>query len=165
MLTLVVVLMTATSFAQSKVGTIDPDFIISKMPELTEIQNALKEYGTDLENQLASKVTSYEANLKAAEAKAADMTPAERQAKQEELAGLENDIVKFRQNAAQLVQLKQGDLLKPLYAKVGTALEEIAKAQGYTQVLTIGNNNNLAYIDPAYDLTEIVMEKMGLKAK
>tara|TARA_R110002051_G_scaffold160901_4_gene232539 strand:- start:50391 stop:50900 length:510 start_codon:yes stop_codon:yes gene_type:complete len=162
MLSVVVLFMAATTFAQSKVGTIDPDFIMAKMPELTTVQNALKEYNLDLEKQLKAKLDAYDANLTAANEKIETMSDADKTAKQEELAGLENDIAKFRQNGSQLVQLKQNELVQPLYKKIGDALNIIAKEQGYTQVLTVGNNNNLAYIDPAYDLTNAVMTKMGI---
>jgi outer membrane protein len=162
MLSLVVLFMAATSFAQTKVGTIDPDFILAKMPELTTVQNALKEYNLDLEKQLKAKLDAYDANLNAANEKIATMSEADKAAKQEELAGLENDIAKFRQNGTQLVQLKQNELVQPLYKKIGDALNEIAKAQGYTQVLTVGNNNSIAYLDPAYDLTNAVLTKLGI---
>ena len=162
---MVVLLFTATTFAQTKVGTIDPDFILSKMPQLTQVQDALKQYSTDLETQLKAKVDTYDATLKTANDKFEAMSDAEKTAKQTELAGMEDDIAKFRQNGAQLVQIKQNELLQPLYKKIGDALIIVAKEQGYTQVLTVGSNNNLAYIDPAYDLTTTVMEKLGVKAE
>ena len=98
MLSVVVLFMAATTFAQSKVGTIDPDFIMAKMPELTTVQNALKEYNLDLEKQLKAKLDAYDANLTAANEKIETMSDADKTAKQEELAGLENDNAKFHQN-------------------------------------------------------------------
>lgn len=165
MMSVVVLFVAATSFAQSKVGTIDPDYILAKMPELTSVQTALKEYNLDLEKQLKAKLDTYDATLKAANEKIATMSDADKVAKQEELANMENDIAKFRQNGTQLVQLKQNELVQPLYKKIGDALSEIAKAEGYTQVLTVGNNTNLAYIDPKFDLTTAVMQKLGIKAE
>ncbi|MFT6416134.1 MAG: outer membrane protein [Dokdonia sp.] len=161
-LSVVVLLMAATSFAQTKVGTIDADFILAKMPELTTVQNALKEYNLDLEKQLKVKLDAYDLTLSTANEKVATMSDADKAAKQEELAGLENEIEKFRQNGTQLVQLKQNELVQPLYKKIGDALNEIAKAQGYSQVITVGNNNTIAYLDPAYDLTTTVMQKLGI---
>jgi len=90
------------------------------------------------------------------------MTQAEKTAKQQELSGLESDIAKFRNNGSQLVQLKQEELLRPLYKKIGDNVAIIAKELGYTQILNIGNNNNLAYVDPAHDITVKVLAKMGI---
>jgi len=52
-----------------------------------------------------------------------------------------------------------------LYTKIAEGLNEIAAAEGYTQVLSIGNGNAVAYADPAYDLTNKVMAKLGIKAE
>jgi len=146
---------------QSKVGTIDSDFILSKMPELTKVQEELKTYNTKLEGDLKVKVDDYQAKVKAYQEGAAAMTEPMKKTKQEEIIGIENDIAKFRQNGAQLVKIEQNRLLQPLYTKIGKALEEVAKAEGYTQVLTI-TTSGLAFIDPKFDLTKTVMTKLGI---
>ncbi|SNR76060.1 OmpH family outer membrane protein [Dokdonia pacifica] len=161
-----VALFSATTFAQTtKVGTVDADYTLSQMPELKGAQDALKVYNQDLEKQLADKLTNYDKVYKAAEAGFAAMTDAEKKAKQEELATLESDITKFRNNGTQLVQLKQNELLQPLYQKIGENVAIVAKELGYTQILNIGNNNNLAYIDPTHDITLKVLAKMGITVK
>jgi len=158
-----VALFTATTYAQTtKVGTVDADFTLSKMPELAGAQDALKVYNQDLEKQLKEKLDNYDKVYKAAEASFETMTQAEKTAKQQELSGLESDIAKFRNNGSQLVQLKQEELLRPLYKKIGDNVAIIAKELGYTQILNIGNNNNLAYVDPAHDITVKVLAKMGI---
>jgi len=108
------------------------------------------------------KLDNYDKVYKAAEASFETMTQAEKTAKQQELSGLESDIAKFRNNGSQLVQLKQEELLRPLYKKIGDNVAIIAKELGYTQILNIGNNNNLAYVDPAHDITVKVLAKMGI---
>ncbi|MBW1294602.1 OmpH family outer membrane protein [Aquimarina litoralis] len=149
------------AIAQSKVGTIDSDFILSKMPELTKVQEDLKAYNAKLEADLKVKADDYQAKVKAYQEGVASMTEPMKKTKQEEIIALENDIAKFRQNGAQLVQLQQNKLLQPLYSKIGKALEEVAKAEGYTQVLTI-TSSGLAYVDPKFDLTKTVMTKLGI---
>ena len=132
------------------------------MPELTQANEALKNYNLDLEKQLKEKLDTYEQTLKAAQDKFESMSDTEKQAKQEELAGMESDITKFRQNGTQLVQLKQSEVVQPLYTKIGEEVAKYAKAQGFTQVLTVGNNNNFAYYDPAFDITIAVLSQMGI---
>ncbi len=148
--------------AQSKTGTIDTDFVISKMPELTKVQEDLKAYNDKLEADLKVKVDEYQAKVKEYQEKVASFTEPMKKTKQEEIINLENDITKYRQNGSQLVQLEQNKLLQPLYDKIGKALEEVAKAEKYTQVFTI-TTSGLAYIDPNYDLTKKVIAKLGIK--
>lgn len=147
--------------AQSKVGTIDSEYVLSRLPELTKVQEDLKVYSSKLEADLKVKVDDYQAKVADYQKNVATLTEPMKKTKQEEIIALENDIAKFRQNGTQLVQLEQNRLLQPLYKKIGTALEELAKAQGYTQVLTI-TSSGLAYIDPKFDLTESVMKKLGI---
>ncbi|MEW7291285.1 OmpH family outer membrane protein [Aquimarina sp. 2304DJ70-9] len=148
--------------AQSKTGTIDTEYILSKMPELTKVQEDLKAYNTKLEGDLKVKVDDYQAKVKEYQEKVASFTDPMKKTKQEEIIGLENDIAKFRQNGSQLVQIEQNRLLQPLYQKIGKALEEVAKAEKYTQVFTI-TTSGLAYVDPNFDLTKTVMTKLGIK--
>ena len=157
------VLCTTLVFAQTKVGTVNADFILGKMPELTQANQALKDYNLDLENQLKAKLDTYEKTLTAAQSTLANMSDAEKQAKQEELAGMESDITKFRDNGTQLIRIKQDEVLQPLYKKIGEEVTKYAQAQGYTQILNTGNNNNLAYVDPQYDITTAILAQMGIK--
>lgn len=148
--------------AQSKVGTIDSEFILSKMPELVKVQEDLKAYSTKLELELKAKVDDYQAKIKAYEAGVANMTDPMKKTKQDEIVNLENDINKYRRNGSQLVQIERNRLLNPLYQKIGKALEEIAKAEGYSQVIITSGNNKIGYMDPKFDVTNAVMTKLGI---
>ena len=165
-LTALITLISLTSFAQTtKVGTIDTEYALSQMPELAPAEDSLRAYQERLGKQLADKTANYDKIFKEAQANFESMTDAEKKAKQEELAGLENDLANFRRNGSQLIELKQNALLRPLYVKISENVATVAKQLGYTQILNIGNNNNLAYIDPAYDITSIVLVNMGITVK
>ncbi len=163
--TIALILVLVASFqinAQSKTGTIDSEYILSKMPELTKVQEDLKTYNGKIEAELKVKIDEYQAKVKEYQEKVASFTEPMKKTKQDEIITLENDIAKIRQNGAKLVQLEQNRLLQPLYEKIGKALEEIAKAEKYTQVFTI-TSSGLAYIDSNYDLTKKVITKLGIK--
>ena len=147
--------------AQSKTGTIDSEYILSQMPELAKVEEDLKTYNKKLEDELKVKVDNYQAKVKEYQEKVASFTDPMKKTKQEEIINMENEIAKFRQNGAQLVQIEQNRLLQPLYQKIGQALEEVAKAEKYTQVFTI-TTSGLAYVDPNYDLTKKVAAKLGI---
>ncbi|MAQ75908.1 MAG: outer membrane chaperone Skp [Aquimarina sp.] len=147
--------------AQSKTGTIDSEYILSQMPELTKVEEDLKAYNKKLEDELKVKVDNYQAKVKEYQEKVASFTDPMKKTKQEEIINMENEIAKFRQNGSQLVQIEQNRLLQPLYQKIGKALEEVAKAEKYTQVFTI-TTSGLAYVDPNYDLTKKVAAKLGI---
>ncbi len=147
-------------FAQSKVGTIDVDYIISKMPELTEVSNAVNVYRTDLENQLQVKITKYQSLIKVYQENEATYNETDKKAKQDEIITIENEIKQFQQNSNSMIQIKQNELLNPLYQKIGEAMNSVAAEGKFTQIFTI--DNSIAYLDPNYDVTINVMELMGL---
>ncbi len=161
--TLIILLVIGTAVAQTKVGTVDPELIITKMSELASVQDGIKAYNEELQVELQKKLDAYDVLIKAYQASEAGLSDDVKKTKQQEIIEAEQDIQKFQNNGNQLIQIKQDELLKPLYTKIGEALNEIASAEGYTQVLTTGGGTTLAYADPNFDLTVKVMQKLGLK--
>ena len=161
---LIGILALATSlqvFAQtSKVGTIDVDYILSKMPALESVKTGVESYGKELDTELGQKIAKYDSLIAGYQANEGTYGDAIKKTKQTEIIDLEGEMQQFRQNSVTLLQLRQNELMQPLYTKIGEALETVAKEQGFSQVLT--SNNNIAYLDPQFDLTVAVMKKLGL---
>ena len=160
---LLILFMSATAMAQTKVGTVDSDYILGSLPELDSIQGSIKDYGGELDKQFQEMVGNYQEKVKAFQALSDTVNASNRKAKQDVIVGLEDDIQKFRQNSQQLIQIRRNELMRPLYTKVGTAINAVAKEKGYTQVLTLGNG--VAYFDPKFDLTQAVADKLGVTLK
>ncbi len=146
--------------AQSKVGTVDIEYILSTMPQLDQLRADVKSYNDGLENQSKLKIKTYQTLIDSYQQNESSYTEAIKKEKQSEIIALENDIKKFQQNSNKLAQLKQDELVQPLYQMIGEALNTVSKAENFTQVFTI--NNNIVYLDPNMDLTLKVMKKMGL---
>lgn len=152
-----------TSFAQSKVGTVDIDFILSKMPELPAVQKGIETYGKTLDVDLQKKIEAYKVLLDAYKAGEANFTNEQKQQKQEELAASEDDLNKFQQNGNQLIGIKRDELLRPLYQKIGESLDKISKAEAFTQVFQI--DNSILFLDPTLDLTLKILADLGIEVK
>ncbi|MEZ4875840.1 MAG: OmpH family outer membrane protein [Flavobacteriaceae bacterium] len=153
-----------TLFSQNtKVGTIDVDYILSKMPEMAGVQKQVEDYTKGLEADLQKKITSLEDGVKVYKENEASYTINERKTKQDSLIAMEDEINKFKQNGNQLILIKQEEFMQPLYKKVGEALEKVAKAGEYTQVLL--RDNNVVYIDNRFDLTLAVLRDLGIEIK
>ncbi|AFL79821.1 outer membrane protein [Aequorivita sublithincola DSM 14238] len=149
-----------STFAQGKVGAVDIDYILSNMPELTSVQKELDTYGKQLDTDLNKKVTEYKRLAEEYKTGEATFTAEQKKAKQTALLTLENDIQKFQQNGSQLMEIKKQEALKPLYQKIGVALETVAKAQNYTQVMQ--TSQDMVYLDPNYDLTVPIIQELGI---
>ncbi len=151
--------------AQSKVGTIDIDFIITSMPEIESVQKNLQEYGVNLDKQLQDKMKDYQVKLDDYNQNVESFTEQQMQEKQTAIYTLEEDITKFRQNGIQLMRIREDELKRPLYVKIGEAMDVIAKENSFTQVLNTSNDPSIVYLDPDYDITFAVLAKMGIEVE
>lgn len=159
------ILITGTSLnAQTKVGTIDAEFILQQMPEMVQVQEDMKTYNTELQEDLQSSVKNYEELIAAYQANVETFTEEEKQSKENEIIALEDEIKNFRQKASVLMQIRNNELTQPLYLKIDEAMKAIIAEQGYTQILNT-SANGLAYADEKYDITDAVMKKLGITAK
>ena len=102
-----------TGFAQSKVGTIDVDYIISQMPELSSVQKQIEDYGNGLDSNLLKKLAEYQSAIDKYKTDEFSLTINQKKGRQDSIIAMENDIQKFQQNGNQLIVLKQEEYLKP----------------------------------------------------
>ncbi|WP_310992233.1 OmpH family outer membrane protein [Aequorivita marina] len=149
-----------TTFAQGKVGAVDVDYILSRMPEMASVQSNLEDYGKQMDVDLNKKIEEYKKLVEAYKAGEATFSEEETKEKQDAIMDLEADIQKFRQNGAKLMEIRKTEALKPLYKKIGEALQKVAKAQNYTQVTQ--TSQDLVYLDPDYDLTDPILLELGI---
>lgn len=150
------------AIAQTKTGTINSDYIISIMPESEIVIARSQEYGARLDSLFSIKMKDYEARVKDYRDKEKDMGVLMKKTLVKELTALEQDIKQYQDNGNKLMQLKQNELMRPLYTKLNLAIDEIAKENGYTLILTT-SGNQFAYIDQKFDITKLVMAKLNIK--
>lgn len=159
---LLVTFLSTVSIAQTKVGTIDSEYIISLMPETKIVFEKSQAYGAKLDSSFSIKLKDFQIKLKDFQDNQATLSDLMKKTKSKELAEMEADIKKYQQNGSQLLKLKQNELMRPLYTKLSDAIREVSKANKFTQVLTI-TGNQFAYIDDTFDITKLVMNKLGIK--
>ncbi len=172
-LILFLTLFSAGTFAQTtlpathvqKIGYAEWEYIFGQMPEYKQIESAIKTHGDQLKAQLDAKYKEYEAKLKTYQAGAATMVDAIRKDKETELTQLQENIQKFQQDAQTSLQKKQTDLMEPVFGKVAKAIEEVAKENAYTFIITpqiVGGGDVLLYHDEKYNISTLVLKKLGI---
>lgn len=156
-------LMGTMLYSQNKLGTIDSDYIINLMPEAKIVIKMSQNYGKKLDSSFSIKLKEYQDKVTDFKKNEKEYGELMKKTIRNEIRDDELDIQKYQQNGKKLMQLKKNELMRPLYHKLNQAIGEIAKQNGYTQILTI-QGNQFAYIDEKYDITELVMKKLQLKA-
>lgn len=159
---LFIALISNLTVAQTKTGTIDNDYIINLMPEAQTVIKMAQAYGKKLDSSFSIKMKDYQDKVADFKKKEKEMGELMKKTLIKELGALEQDIQKYQKNGNQLMQLKQSELMRPLYKKLNIAINEIVKENGFTHILD-KNGNQFAYIDEKYDITKLVMAKLGVK--
>jgi outer membrane protein len=153
--------------AQSKIGYADVDYIFSQMPEAKQIDAELKSLQNQLRNNIESKANEFQKKLADYQANLNTMLDAVRANTERELQQLQQNLEKLQQDAQTTIQNKQTQLMDPVYKKVGKAIEETAKENGYTFILNqqIGGLDVILYGDEKADISDLVLKRMGVTPK
>lgn len=167
LLFVLIVLMVHQGYAQTgsnqKIGHADWEYIFSQLPEFKSIENELKSYETQLQNQAKSKVQELNMKYKQYQELPPNTPEAIRKDKESELTYLQDNIQRFDQDAQNSIQKKQNDLIAPILTKVGKAIEEVAKENGFTYILNprmMGGGDLLLFTDDQYNISELVLKKL-----
>ncbi|MDR5590951.1 OmpH family outer membrane protein [Christiangramia sp. SM2212] len=153
-----------TSNAQTKIGTIDAEYILSQMPQNTEVTKNLEAYNTELQGDLKENIQEYETLVKDYQETNEGLEEETRKEKEAKIIELENDIKGFRQKASVMMQMKRNELTGPLYEKIDEAMKTVIAEEGFTQIFHAGATG-LAFSRAEDDITLRVMDKLGIEPK
>ena len=148
-----------------KVGYADWDYIFGAMPEFKQIDTQLKTHGDQLQSQIQAKTKELEDKLKAFQALPKTTDELILADKQRELQRLDDGLRQFNEDAQKSYELKRQQLMDPVFSKVGKAIEQVAKENGYSFILNprlMTGGDILLHTDPKFDISELVLKKMGV---
>ncbi|TXE21437.1 OmpH family outer membrane protein [Psychroflexus gondwanensis] len=152
-----------SAFSQTKVGTINNEYILSQMPEIKDVEERLKIYSAKLDSTIQQKYVEYQEVVAIYNEGEKDMSDLMKKMKQGEIVDLEEDLQNLQENSSKMLQLQQDEYLRPLYNKIGKTVEAIVIEDGFTQIFD--ENNSIIYIDPKFDITLKTLKKMGIEVK
>ena len=144
---------------------IDSEYILSSVPEYAESKEKLDKlaetWTKDIEDRLLVIKTQKE-NFNKEEI----LLPAEEKAKRKsEIEKLEKETIDLQTQRFGLngdYFLKRQELIKPIQDRIYTAMKKVAKADGYTFVFDKANQSNLIYADKEADISNAVLEEIGI---
>ena len=154
-----------TDHPAQKIGYAESDYILSQLPEFKKIESELKAHGTLLENQMKAKAEDIKAKITAYQSMPATTPEAIKADKEREIASLQENYQKFQQDAQSSWQKKQTDLMDPIYKKIGKAIEDVAKENGYTFIINpqLANGGDiLLFSDEKFNISDLVLKKLGV---
>jgi len=151
--------------AQTKIAYVRIDDIVSVMPELAPEKVAMDTVGQQFVKDsimpgLDYKQTQYNEKVKAYSDTTKKVTPQVKSLMLKEIQDLQAELGNADQYIQQVLQAKQQEFLRPYYAKAKKAIEQVAKAKGYTHVMS----TDVFLVAPdADDISLAVLAQLGIK--
>lgn len=169
-----VVLAAALGVSQSKaqelkIGYVEPQAILTKMPEMKAVQQRLQNFAERKQQELAQKEQEFNTQISNYQQKSAVISEEAKQKEEERLGQLNAELQQFRTQLQREVQQKQQELVGPLLDQIGTAIDQVAQEMNLTYVLNTTTSSGDAIILYAsneakekYDITDQVMRQLGI---
>ncbi|WP_419700728.1 OmpH family outer membrane protein [Mucilaginibacter sp. NFX135] len=151
------------SNAQSKIGYVDFQAVVSQMPEAKTIKPQMDAYQKQFVTQLTAMNNDLQTKGKAYQDQSKTMSDADKTAKQTELQGLQKKMQDYQASAQQQVEAKSNELIKPITDKARAAVNDVAKEKGITYVFDSSQGSALLVSNEGSDLTASVKTKLGIK--
>ena len=157
------------NFALSqKLGHIDSEYVLNKMPEYAEKKGEIDQLAKDYQKEvqaMLSEVEAMRADLRAKEVLYTAEMKKEREVEIEKKAqeALEKQTKFFGFDG--LLFKKQEELLKPFLQKLWEAVESVARQKKLDYILDKASDVGIIYSNPVHDYTEYVLEELGLLEK
>ena len=146
--------------AQGKIGYINLAELIPTMPEYKKADTSMNEFNNALQQQYQDMVTEYQEQTALLGSKdTTKYTAAQLELKRKGVSDLLVKLQGWQQQAQQLYQQKQQDLIAPIQKKAVDAVQTVARENGYAYVLS---KEALLVSPPADDLLPLVKKKLGI---
>ena len=146
--------------AQSKIGYISSQELVSVMPETKKADSALQELRGALVQNATDKQNAFYAAVEKYNKDSATLASAVKAVKRNELTKMGQELSGEEERIQQQLQQRQQELLGPINKKAYDAVQAVAKENGYGYVL---EKEALLVAPPGDDILPLVAKKLNIK--
>jgi outer membrane protein len=147
--------------AQNKFGYISLQELVPSMPEYKKADTAMNDFQTALGQQYDDMRKEFQEQDSLLSGKdTSKYTKAQLELKRKNLGELYGKLNQWQQQAQQMSQQKQQELLAPITKKATEAIQAVAKENGFTYIFT---KEQLVVYPPSEDILALVKKKLGVR--
>ena len=143
----------------ARVGYVNSDQVLAEYEPAQEARLGLEAARQEGESEIQLLGRGLQAAVDEYQQQGMTMTPEARQAREQELANLQQGLQNRTQELQIQFQERQAELLQPIMERVTAVIEEIRVEGGYALILDSASQAILAG-DPALDLTQEVLNRL-----
>jgi outer membrane protein len=144
---------------------IDSDYILKNVPEYTEAKEKLDKIAERWTKEIEDRYAVVKTKKDNYQREEVLLPKEEKEKRKQEIEKLEKEAVELQTmhfgSNGDYFQKRQ-ELIKPIQDRIFTAMKKLAKKEGYSFVFDKANQSNLIYADKEYDISDDVLEEMGI---
>ena len=150
------------AFGQTlKIGVVNPDEVIQKMPEYTAAQNKFVETSKKYEDEFGKLQEELKRRYDDINNMPQDELDAIKERKVREFQEYQQKVQQFQQTAEQELAKVQQELMAPIEKKVQDAIHSVGQEGNFSLIQPAALQ--LYYAAPVIDITDDVKAKLGVK--
>ncbi|MDZ4749267.1 MAG: OmpH family outer membrane protein [Saprospiraceae bacterium] len=158
-------MLTLTAQAQ-KFGFVNSGSILEGMPQVKEAESNLEALGKQLQAKGEKMMQDFQLKYQELERKvqAGEITPKAQETETATLEAERNKILAYDQDMQKQLGDKRESLLAPILEQVKTAIDAVAKENGYTYIFDGSPGVGvILYADESTNITALVKAKLGIQ--
>lgn len=163
----IIVFSTAISFSQ-KIGYVDSDYILSKIPEYKAAQTEMDKTSVDWQKEIEAKYSEIDKLYKIYQAESVLLTDDMKKKRENEIINKEKEVKELQKSRfgvdGELFK-KRMELVKPIQDKVYSAVKQVAERSGLAFIFDKAGQISMLYANNKYDKSEDVLTFMGYNKK
>ena len=152
--------------AQQKIGYVDAEKVLQRMPEYAGVQQTLERQQTEWQGEIQRRRQEVDRLFRDYQARELLYTQEERQRRRDEIARAEQDADQLRGRyfgpEGELFTQQQA-LMKPLQERVLAAVEAVAGRENFDYVFDRTGDFLFLFARPQHDLTDRVLRELGIR--
>ena len=146
--------------AQTKIGYISSQELVSVMPEAKKADSSLKELQGALVQNYTDKQNAFYAAVEKFNKDSVTLSTSVKTVKRNELTKMGQELSGEEERIQQQLQQRQQELLSPINRKAYEAIQAVAKEAGYAYVF---EKEALLVAPPGDDILPLVAKKLNIK--
>lgn len=146
-----------------KIGYVNSQAIVAELPQVKEANaniDALKKQLGKKGQQMIEGLQAKYVELQQKQQKG-DISPVQLEQEAAVLKKEEESIAKFEQSSQEKLMKKSQELLAPIQEKINTAIQDVAKEEGYDYIFD-ASMGSILYAAPSTDLADKIKSKLGI---
>ncbi len=144
---------------------IDSDYILKNVPEYVEAKERLDKMAERWTKEIEERYAVIKTKKASFDREEVLLPKEEKEKRKTEIDKLEKDAIDLQTqhfgSEGDYFQKRQ-ELVKPIQDRIYTAMKKVAKREGYSFVFDKSNQSNLVYAEKEFDMSESVLEEMGI---